>query len=111
MNTDAQQELPESGTSLPAARESSGEKKMGMKLAWEKDEGRVGGEGGQSGNKRERIEIHLKVNLRFDCSGLLLLYVYTGGYLRESSKISLRFAAENKATEMDNVSITKDFKK
>lgn len=37
--TDAQQELPGSGASLPAVRESSREKKMGMKLTWEKGEG------------------------------------------------------------------------
>lgn len=37
--TDAQQELPESGTSLPAVRESSREEKAGIKLAWEEGEG------------------------------------------------------------------------
>lgn len=37
--TDAQQELPERGASLPAVRESAREKKMGMKLTWEKGEG------------------------------------------------------------------------
>ena len=37
--TDAQQVLPGSGASLPAVRESSREKKMGMKLTWEKGEG------------------------------------------------------------------------
>lgn len=36
--TDAQQELPGSGASLPAVRESSKEKKMGMKLTQEKGE-------------------------------------------------------------------------
>lgn len=34
--TDAQQESPGSGASLPAVRESSREKKMGMELTWER---------------------------------------------------------------------------
>lgn len=34
--TDAQQELPGSGASLPAVRELSREKTMGMELTWER---------------------------------------------------------------------------
>lgn len=37
--TDAQQELPGIGASLSTVRESSREKKMGMKLTWEEGEG------------------------------------------------------------------------
>lgn len=66
---------------------------------------------GRPENQKDSFEICEKVNLRFDCSGLLPFYIHTRGYLKDSSKTSLRFGAESKATEMDNVLKQKSFKK